>query len=413
MSRSGSKAEIRFGKWAPDMALYHSDNTHYDLLVKDDSRIALLGLLAVESSKENKPAHAVDEEWISVSKKKMKHGEVEVEKLLKDDHTDKNENHGDESNCDKDLVEEIVLMKAKKNGFRRTGPQDTPTPSSKEPLTHKCMKCKFEFQSNGILEAHLKTHKESFICEICSQSFENKESVEEHILNDHSSKQTEDQWNCDSCAFQANCATELMKHLKITGHQPSKHVKDKRKLFEDYKQCYTCKMDFDGYYNLMDHRKNVHPSNKKCRNYLKGECPFGEKCWYVHEEKSNNESIFESFKCDLCKNNFKGRTNFMKHKKLIHPEYVSSCEKFRTGNCKRSEKDCWFLHTAIAKGAKGDLTWSKVVSNSPAVTKTPGFHSATAQAVPPENLKMMMDMVSNLCNKLNKMEKRLEDLMIN
>ena len=231
------------------MALYHSDNTHYDLLVKDDSRIALLGLLAVESSKENKPAHAVDEEWISVSKKKMKHGEVEVEKLLKDDNTDKNENHGDESNCDKDLVEEIVLMKAKKNGFRRTGPQDKPDLLSKEPTTHKCMECMFEFQSDGILEAHRKTHMENIKCEICSQSFENKHSVKKHMMIDHSAA---DQWNYDSCAFQANCASELMKHLKMTGHQPSKHVTDKRKVFEDYRQCYTCKMDFDGYYNLMD-----------------------------------------------------------------------------------------------------------------------------------------------------------------
>ena len=39
-------AEISFGKWVPDMHLYHSENIHFDLLVKDDSRLALLGLLA-------------------------------------------------------------------------------------------------------------------------------------------------------------------------------------------------------------------------------------------------------------------------------------------------------------------------------------------------------------------------------
>ena len=41
-----SEAESKLGKLMPDMALYHSDQTHYDLLVKDDSRLALLGLLA-------------------------------------------------------------------------------------------------------------------------------------------------------------------------------------------------------------------------------------------------------------------------------------------------------------------------------------------------------------------------------
>ena len=34
------------GKRAHDMAVYHSQNTHYDLLVRDGSRLALLGLIA-------------------------------------------------------------------------------------------------------------------------------------------------------------------------------------------------------------------------------------------------------------------------------------------------------------------------------------------------------------------------------
>ena len=65
-----AKAEIRFGKWAPDMALYHSDNTHYDLLVKDDSRIALLGLLAVEHFQDNKNVPDIDDKWKTVNNKK-------------------------------------------------------------------------------------------------------------------------------------------------------------------------------------------------------------------------------------------------------------------------------------------------------------------------------------------------------
>ena len=38
-------AEIKLGKSVPDMALYHNDESHFDLLVKDDRRLALLGLL--------------------------------------------------------------------------------------------------------------------------------------------------------------------------------------------------------------------------------------------------------------------------------------------------------------------------------------------------------------------------------
>ena len=39
-------AEFKFGKCVPDIALYHRDETHFDLLVRDDSRLELLGLLA-------------------------------------------------------------------------------------------------------------------------------------------------------------------------------------------------------------------------------------------------------------------------------------------------------------------------------------------------------------------------------
>ena len=36
----------------PDMLLYHSDNNHYDLLVEDNSRLAVLGLIYLGEEKE-------------------------------------------------------------------------------------------------------------------------------------------------------------------------------------------------------------------------------------------------------------------------------------------------------------------------------------------------------------------------
>ena len=42
------------GKHIPDMALYHNEDTHFDLLVKDNSRIAVLGLLAGAIEDNNK-----------------------------------------------------------------------------------------------------------------------------------------------------------------------------------------------------------------------------------------------------------------------------------------------------------------------------------------------------------------------
>ena len=82
----------------------------------------------------------------------------------------------------------------------------------------------------------------------------------------------------------------MIKHLSITGHQPSIDLRDHRKVMRDFKQCYTCKKVFDGYYNLMDHRKTSHPSNKKCR-YFPTNCKFGSKCWYFHEDMMEVDTL--------------------------------------------------------------------------------------------------------------------------
>ena len=224
------------------------------------------------------------------------------------------------------------------------------------------------------------------------------------------------EWNCDDCAFQANCASELMKHLKVTSHQPSKNVSDKRKVFEDYKQCYTCKMDFDGYYNLMNHRKIVHPSSKKCKNFPRGECNFGSGCWYVHDddEKMDTEDTFDNFKCDVCEEEFKGRTNFMRHKKLSHPQNVPVCEKYSARKCPRIDQDCWFEHrpSALPDGEKTPQSRRTSASQSYAdASRKSVFREVLGQALPPDQMEKMINLISNLCNKVQSMEKRFEDLM--
>ena len=46
------------------------------------------------------------------------------------------------------------------------------------------------------------------------------------------------------------------------------------------------------YYDLMEHRKEEHPSFKKCRYITKGECMFSSnECWYLHEDPQN---LYES-----------------------------------------------------------------------------------------------------------------------
>ena len=88
--------------------------------------------------------------------------------------------------------------------------------------------------------------------------------------------------------------------------------------------CYTCKNEFRSYHELMNHRKEEHPSHKKCRYYLKGECNFSaQECWYLHEISSlGSEKIHvekETFNCSVCKNNFTSKNDLMQHKNKYHP----------------------------------------------------------------------------------------------
>ena len=71
-----------------------------------------------------------------------------------------------------------------------------------------------------------------------------------------------------------------MNHLKQTGHQPAPEIEHPKSTII---KCYTCKSEFKSKWELMNHRRDAHPTNRKCRYFLKGECVFQDDCWYSHE----------------------------------------------------------------------------------------------------------------------------------
>ena len=79
-----SAAELK-GNLVPNLFLYHSKNTHYDLLVKDGSRLDEMGLIG-KATKE-----VTVDDWINVEHKSLKPRKnvVDDEKLLKEDETKK------------------------------------------------------------------------------------------------------------------------------------------------------------------------------------------------------------------------------------------------------------------------------------------------------------------------------------
>ena len=374
-----SKDVKKLGRCIKDMYLYHSVENHFDLLVKDP----------VETFSQQKEKENV----VSFVNEKML---MEVEP----------------SDIAKDLCEEIVLLKDKQNGKKSNH-----VVLSKD---YKCCDCEQVFKSEAILKIHMtENHKPevSFECESCKQIFKSEGIMNAHVKENHSSLklysckfcnlelQTQNdlilhevshksEWNCEDCSFQANDVNELMKHLKETGHQPCKEI-DKRNLFKDYRQCYTCRSEFDGYITLMDHRKEAHPSNKKCRNYPNS-CRFGVKCWYLHEDTDSNREVNNviegSFKCIECDEEIIERRDFMVHKKSKHPQSVLMCEKFKRGECTRNDSSCWFKHDVNAG--------ERSTNNLPIQV----FHKSHNVTVPPDHIAEILQTVTQICKKMEVLE---------
>ena len=103
------------------------------------------------------------------------------------------------------------------------------------------------------------------------------------------------------------------------------------------------------------------------------------------------------FKCNLCGIEHISRLSLMKHKKEIHTETVLPCESFKAGNCSRSEEDCWFRHPDQNKEKS---------SPEPQV-----FHQANSDPFPPDQFRIIMQMVTDLCHKVENVEKKMVTIM--
>ena len=183
------------------------------------------------------------------------------------------------------------------------------------------------------------------------------------IKNEHDASRDSKQWNCNDCGFESTTSTPLMNHCKKQGHQPSKTVQDGR---GNLITCNNCQQDFTSFWNLMNHRKLEHPSNRKCRDFAIGACLRGDLCWYVHENvmelSSQNSQVVphqgeDKIQCYICKKEFSSKNEMMNHKKREHPSNIV-CKNFCLGNCRRSEEQGWYLHKIFPGGVSSQYVTS-------------------------------------------------------
>ena len=184
--------------WVPDMYLYNLDQTHYDLLVGEDHRLALLGLVAtkenIEEAVEKEPTVPDSSAWEFVGSHKSR--DTLAEKILEE------ADFEDYDDVDlEELDDEVIMARSKKSGFKRVDPSSVSESASKEKQFFKCTwkSCKMQLESQGLLTAHLNEHKLVHECAECDEKFADKANLVTHKKTEHGEKE----WNCDSCSFQA------------------------------------------------------------------------------------------------------------------------------------------------------------------------------------------------------------------
>ena len=363
------------------------------------------------------------------SKKKRKKSS---EKLLKED------NNKDFTKKDvEELDEEVVISKSKENGHKRidpSAPSESLTKEKKEMIKCSWTKCEIYLESQGLLMAHMNEHKLVYQCDTCGDKFASESDLNDHIdsnhqnkkincdtcdetftcaedLNYHKNVKHEDkEWNCEDCSFQASHSKELINHLKLKGHQPSQtNNPDKIQITH----CYTCKEEFSSYWNLMNHRKQKHPSNRTCRYFLQNNCNHGVNCWYRHDEPmetdfARSKSVSSSktnIKCNVCAKTFENLGSLKTHKKDEHSSMMV-CQHFLQGNCQRSEEDCWFEHKSNLNQQS-----SKASEQSHHQSQEQVFREDRVNPFPPEQLLNMVEMMNKLCSKVENLELRISNLM--
>ena len=249
--------------FVPDLFLYNSDQSHYDLLVAEDHKLAILGLV---KSPQVEKEHLSDEKesvngW-KVQRAKSKKSLSSEMLIMEDNQTEEY----DEIDLE-ELDEEVEIAKGKKRGHRRTSPASPSETESTNLNLYNCSwkNCGKKLESEGLLKAHTQEHKSIHCCNFCDERFPREKYMKEHIKMKHEnidwicvlcdedfvtesnlknhmeSYHDGKEWNCDGCCFQSNSSAELINHLKLTGHQPSKSIQNSKSKIT---HCYTCKEEF-------------------------------------------------------------------------------------------------------------------------------------------------------------------------
>ena len=93
----------------------------------------------------------------------------------------------------------------------------------------------------------------------------------------------------------------------------------------------------------------------------------------------------------------------MKHMKSSHSDVTQKCRMNDDGQCPRTNEECWFIHSPPGNNnskQQSDPNHKQV------------FQEPSTSPFPPDQMSKLFWMVTNLCSKVQNIEKKFEDLMI-
>ena len=133
---------------------------------------------------------------------------------------------------------------------------------------------------------------------------------------------------------------EMRSELPKNTSKPNQEIKEAPKTIqsEETYQCTPCDLFFKTRNDLNKHMAEKHKSWKPCRKFQTNNCEFDSDCMFNHIKLGENEQI-----CFKCGRIFKSKHEMMKHVQEVHP---TPCYRHRVGQCTFGNK-CIFIHEEV------------------------------------------------------------------
>ena len=424
----------------PKMTILNYKDVHFNLVVENSSMIAQSGTFSYQRKMACKDTNNITKDQVSsqniLEKESSKEYRIVLEKKI-------------------ETLEKTLSYSQMENKKIKEQIYSKNTNNERIEENFKCCECELSFQENQSLKSHMETEHFNFKfkCTVCQKGFNQKTNLFNHnkshdeaskcaykcvlcdinfiaqnALTDHNKKQhpkkveselkynycnvqlekgslmethmeshhkDDSQYICEECDYQTNEESRLKNHTNLT-HKPSGRETEPQPNFK----CVTCAQGFSIKSSLLKHRLNAHGKSKiKCRYKADNTCingaNNGEKCLYDHTDgKSQNN---ESLTCNVCGQNFKFKSQFLKHRKTEHPDTVPKCKAFSKGEQCSYGESCGFSHETTKSKEK----FSSQTDHTPASSPDQIFQVSQKIMKPPDQMDNLMKMVQIMMVNIN------------